>query len=186
MASALSICGLHHCPVAFSILSHVSAAPCFRTACAQWQLCAVSCLFDTVPCHFFCAVIYHFYRSPAFLPSAAHPFHLPHTARSGRTIKSLKWFFIISCGLLLFIAAGLVASGVVYFTSAGLFGTTFPYEVRAWRCLPQIWVPLQGGRPMGAAADTGCFNGVVWGLLACACKGRAAVHCAGLDLCCCC
>lgn len=51
---------------------------------------------------------------------------------TGRTIKSLKWFFIISCGLLLFIAAGLVAQGVVFFTSAGLFGTTFPYEDRAW------------------------------------------------------
>lgn len=55
---------------------------------------------------------------------------LPPKNCSGRTIKSLKWFFIISCGLLLFIAAGLVAQGVVFFTSAGLFGTTFPYEVR--------------------------------------------------------
>ena len=49
---------------------------------------------------------------------------------SGRTIRSLKWFFILSCGLLLLIAAGLVSSGVVFFTSAGLFGVTFPYEVR--------------------------------------------------------
>ena len=60
------------------------------------------------------------------------PFH-PSPASSpcsGRTIKSLKWFFILSCGLLLVIAAGLVAQGVVFFTSAGLFGTTFPYEVR--------------------------------------------------------
>jgi hypothetical protein len=56
-----------------------------------------------------------------------------HVCR-GRTIKSLKWFFIISCGLLLFIAAGLVSSGVVFFTSAGLFGTTFPYEVRLGAC----------------------------------------------------
>ncbi|PSC73283.1 Plasma membrane iron permease [Micractinium conductrix] len=51
---------------------------------------------------------------------------------TGRTIKSLKWFFILSSGLLLFIAAGLVAQGVVFFTSAGLFGTTFPYEEREW------------------------------------------------------
>lgn len=48
---------------------------------------------------------------------------------SGRSIKSLKWFFILSCGLLLLIAAGLVAQGVVFFTSSGLFGTLFPYEV---------------------------------------------------------
>jgi high-affinity iron transporter len=51
---------------------------------------------------------------------------------TGRTIKSLKWFFIISCGLLLVIAAGLVAQGVVFFTSAGLFGTTYPYEYAPW------------------------------------------------------
>lgn len=51
---------------------------------------------------------------------------------TGRTIRSLKWFFILSCGLLLVIAAGLVAQGVVFFTSAGLFGTTFPYEYRPW------------------------------------------------------
>ena len=49
---------------------------------------------------------------------------------SGRSIKSLKWFFVVSCGLLVFIAAGLVASGVNFFTYAGLFGTLFPYEVR--------------------------------------------------------
>ncbi|KAL4423883.1 hypothetical protein ABPG75_001184 [Micractinium tetrahymenae] len=51
---------------------------------------------------------------------------------TGRTIKSLKWFFILSCGLLLLIAAGLVSQGVVFFTGAGLFGTLFPYEDRAW------------------------------------------------------
>ncbi|EFN52192.1 hypothetical protein CHLNCDRAFT_139414 [Chlorella variabilis] len=51
---------------------------------------------------------------------------------TGRTIKSLKWFFILSCGLLLLIAAGLVASGVVFLTSAGLFGNTFPYEDAPW------------------------------------------------------
>lgn len=51
---------------------------------------------------------------------------------TGRTIKSLKWFFILSCGLLLLIAAGLVSQGVVFFTSSGLFGTLFPYEDRAW------------------------------------------------------
>lgn len=51
---------------------------------------------------------------------------------TGRSIKSLKWFFILSCGLLLLIAAGLVAQGVVFFTSSGLFGTLFPYEDRAW------------------------------------------------------
>lgn len=50
--------------------------------------------------------------------------------RSGRSIRSLRWFFILSCGLLLLIAAGLVSQGVVFFTDAGLFGTLFPYEVR--------------------------------------------------------
>lgn len=55
-------------------------------------------------------------------------------ACSGRTIKSLKWFFILSCGLLLLIAAGLVSQGVVFFTSSGLFGTLFPYEVGRCGC----------------------------------------------------
>lgn len=68
-----------------------------------------------------------FFRTTSHLPVAPTPL-----LRSGRTIKSLKWFFIVSAGLLLFIAAGLVSSGVVFFTSAGMFGPTFPYEVRAW------------------------------------------------------
>jgi hypothetical protein len=59
---------------------------------------------------------------------AAIPASFP--SGSGRSIRSLRWFFVFSCGLLLFIAAGLVSSGVVFFTSAGLFGTTYPYEVR--------------------------------------------------------
>lgn len=62
------------------------------------------------------------------LTLAAIPASFP--SGSGRSIRSLRWFFVFSCGLLLFIAAGLVSSGVVFFTSAGLFGTTYPYEVR--------------------------------------------------------
>ena len=65
-------------------------------------------------------------------PSPVPP-RLPPTACvpacSGRSIRSLKWFFIISCTLLLFIAAGQVCTGANYFTAAGLFGTQFPYEV---------------------------------------------------------
>jgi hypothetical protein len=65
---------------------------------------------------------------PPCLPSLLPCF--PVTPCSGRSIKSLKWFFVVSCGLLVFIAAGLVASGVNFFTYAGMFGTLFPYEVR--------------------------------------------------------
>ena len=51
---------------------------------------------------------------------------------SGKTIKSLKWFFIVSSGLLMFIAAGMVINGTGFFTYAGLFGVMFPYEWRPW------------------------------------------------------
>ena len=51
---------------------------------------------------------------------------------SGRTIKSLKWFFIISSGLLMIIAAGMVINGTGFFTYAGLFGVMYPYEWRPW------------------------------------------------------
>ena len=78
------------------------------------------------------------------LPPLASP------RRSGRTIKSLKWFFIVSCGLLLLIAAGLVSQGVVFFTTAGLFGTTFPYEASRGRL---------GHRPPLLLTPRGCWGG---------------------------
>lgn len=51
---------------------------------------------------------------------------------SGHSIKSLKWFFIVSAGLLMFIAAGMVINGTAFFTGAGLFGVLYPYELRPW------------------------------------------------------
>eukprot|EP00889_Picochlorum_renovo_P005182 jgi/Picre1/32212/NNA_007558.t1 len=51
---------------------------------------------------------------------------------SGHSIKSLKWFFIVSAGLLMFIAAGMVINGTAFFTGAGLFGVLYPYEWRPW------------------------------------------------------
>jgi high-affinity iron transporter len=51
---------------------------------------------------------------------------------SGRSIQSLKWFFIVSALLLLFISAGMVINGTMFFQIAGLFGTMFPYEWRPW------------------------------------------------------
>jgi high-affinity iron transporter len=51
---------------------------------------------------------------------------------TGRSIKSLKWFFIASALLLLFIAAGMVVNGTAFFQLAGLFGTMWPYEWRPW------------------------------------------------------
>lgn len=70
---------------------------------------------------------------PTPMPPPTPPLHRvpPNPHCSGRSIKSLKWFFIVSCGLLLLIAAGMVSQGVIYFTDAGLFGTLFPYEVRS-------------------------------------------------------
>lgn len=63
---------------------------------------------------------------------------------SGKTIKSLKWFFIASCGLLLLIAAGLTVTGTGYFTSANLFGTLWPYEHRPWY-LDIVWYSCNYG-----------------------------------------
>ncbi|GAB4814914.1 hypothetical protein N2152v2_001960 [Parachlorella kessleri] len=57
---------------------------------------------------------------------------------SGKPIKSLKWFFYLSCGLLLLIAAGLVVTGTGYFQAAGIFGPLYPYEDRPW-CNEIIW-----------------------------------------------
>lgn len=51
---------------------------------------------------------------------------------SGRHITSLKWFFVASALLLLFISGGMVVNGTMYFQIAGLFGTMWPYEARPW------------------------------------------------------
>lgn len=51
---------------------------------------------------------------------------------TGHSIKSLKWFFIASAGLLLIIAAGMVVNGTAFFQNAGLFGAMWPYEYRPW------------------------------------------------------
>jgi len=51
---------------------------------------------------------------------------------TGHTIKSLKWFFIVSAALLMLIAAGMVINGTLFFSYAGLFGIMFPYEMRPW------------------------------------------------------
>jgi high-affinity iron transporter len=51
---------------------------------------------------------------------------------SGKSIRSLKWFFIASAGLLLIIAAGMVVNGTAFFQNAGLFGAMWPYEWRPW------------------------------------------------------
>lgn len=50
----------------------------------------------------------------------------------GKSIKNLKWFFIISTGFLLLIAAGMTQNGTAMFQSAGWFGNTFPYEDVPW------------------------------------------------------
>ena len=51
---------------------------------------------------------------------------------SGHTIRSLKWFFIVSAGLLLLISSGMVVNGTAFFQAAGLFGPMWPYEYRPW------------------------------------------------------
>ena len=51
---------------------------------------------------------------------------------TGHSIKSLKWFFVGSAGLLLIIAAGMVVNGTAFFQNAGLFGAMWPYEYRPW------------------------------------------------------
>lgn len=57
---------------------------------------------------------------------------------TGRSIKSLKWFFIFSCGFLLLVAAGLVVIGTTLFTYAYLFGPLWPAEIRPW-CNQVLW-----------------------------------------------
>eukprot|EP00887_Chlorella_sp_A99_P003315 scaffold26.g3315.t1 len=57
---------------------------------------------------------------------------------TGKTIRSLKWFFIFSCVLLLLIAAGLVVTGTGFFASAYLFGNLYPNEMRPWY-LKVVW-----------------------------------------------
>jgi high-affinity iron transporter len=51
---------------------------------------------------------------------------------TGHSIRSLKWFFIASAGLLLIIAGGMVVNGTAFFQNAGLFGAMWPYELRPW------------------------------------------------------
>lgn len=50
----------------------------------------------------------------------------------GKSIRSLKWFFIASTGFLLLIAAGMTQNGTAAFQAAGWFGNTFPYERVPW------------------------------------------------------
>lgn len=56
----------------------------------------------------------------------------------GKSIRSLKWFFIIMTTLLLFIAAGMLMNGTAQFTAAGWFGITYPYEWAPW-CNQILW-----------------------------------------------
>ncbi|KAL6784794.1 Plasma membrane iron permease [Auxenochlorella protothecoides] len=51
---------------------------------------------------------------------------------TGRSIRSMKWFFIIMTVLLLFIAAGMLMNGTAAFQAAGWFGATYPYEWVPW------------------------------------------------------
>lgn len=51
---------------------------------------------------------------------------------SGKQISSLKWFFIVSALLLLFISGGMVVNGTMFYQISGLFGTMWPYEKRPW------------------------------------------------------
>ena len=51
---------------------------------------------------------------------------------TGRSIRSMKWFFIIMTALLLMIAAGMVMNGLAAFMAAGWFGPTYPYEWVPW------------------------------------------------------
>lgn len=51
---------------------------------------------------------------------------------TGHSIRSLKWFFILSAGLLLLISAGMVVNGTMFFQEARLFGIMWPVEYRPW------------------------------------------------------
>jgi high-affinity iron transporter len=94
---------------------------------------------------------------------------------SGHSIKSLKWFFIVSAGLLMFIAAGMVINGTAFFTGAKLFGIVYPYEWRPWSnlivwdatgcCNPntnQGWALLRA--LFGWQADPTNLGVLYWGL----------------------
>lgn len=51
---------------------------------------------------------------------------------TGREIKDMWWFFVISFILLFMIAAGLVSTGVSAWQSIGWWGTMFPSTMRPW------------------------------------------------------
>jgi high-affinity iron transporter len=51
---------------------------------------------------------------------------------SGKQIKDIAWFFILSCALLFFIAAGLTSLAMVAWQSVGWFGTWSPPSDRPW------------------------------------------------------
>lgn len=50
----------------------------------------------------------------------------------GKSIRSLKWFFIISTFVLLLIAAGMTQNALASFQTALWFGNTWPYENISW------------------------------------------------------
>lgn len=51
---------------------------------------------------------------------------------TGRQIKDIAWFFVLSCSLLFFIAAGLTSLAMVSWQSIGWFGTWDPPTDRPW------------------------------------------------------
>jgi high-affinity iron transporter len=57
---------------------------------------------------------------------------------TGRSIRSLKWFFIPSAIILLLIGGAMVINGTSYLQNAGLFGALWPYEMRPW-CNLIVW-----------------------------------------------
>ena len=68
--------------------------------------------------------------APALCPSRPthhRPLPLPPPSpHSGRQIKDIAWFFILSCGLLFFISAGLVSLALSAWQAVGWFGTWAP------------------------------------------------------------
>lgn len=51
---------------------------------------------------------------------------------TGKQIKDIAWFFILSCAFLFFIAAGLVSLALTSWQSVGWFGTWAPPADRPW------------------------------------------------------
>lgn len=78
---------------------------------------------------------------------------------SGKQIKDIAWFFVLSCALLFFIAAGLTSQAITAWQSIGWFGTWLPPSDRPpWNRAAWDWTACCSTSNQGFALLSAMFG----------------------------